>query len=176
MFNFLFNKFTTSKKKDNIFTEIEIQQNICSNECDTSSCIFYNMNKKICKRDYMDDFINYDLCNDISSSLSIIINDDLSNIIKLNTKTYYNNVLDHYYYEYDDKFHFNTMEGCIELIVKKNNFTIATIKFNYKLNKPMFNSDIIKIEFKKNIVYLFVKRHNLEEKFYIYKIIYTNVL
>lgn len=176
MFNFLFNKFNTSKKTNNIITEVEIDQNISSNECDTSSCMYYNMNSKIYKRDYMEDFINYELCNNIKSSLSIIINNDLSNILKFNTKTYYNKMLDHYYYEYDKKFYFNEIEGCIEFIIKIEDSNIATIKFNYKLNKPMFNSDIIKIHFKKNIVYLFVRRHSLEEKFYIYKIIYTNTL
>ena len=176
MFNFLFNKFNTSKKNNNIFTEIQIEQNICSDECDTSNCMFYNMNSKICKRDYMDDFINYELCNNIKSSLSIIINNDLSNILKFNTKTYYNNILDHYYYENIEKFHFDEIEGCIEFIIKKNNSTIATIKFNYKLNKPTFDNDIIKIRCNKNIIYLFLRRHNLKDNFYIYKIIYTNII
>ena len=179
MFNFLFNKshkYTNydNKKNNKINDKIEIEQNICSNESDTSTCMYYDMNSNMYKRDYMVDFINYEICNNIKSTLSIIINNNVSNIFKCNTKTYYNKILDHYYYECNEKISFNEIKGNMEFIIKTNNNILATIKFNYKLNKPMFNSDIIKIHFKKNIIYLFVRRHSLEEKFYIYKIIYTN--
>ena len=114
MFNFLFNKFKNKKnyiRKINITEiginninsikneEIEIEKNICSS--DLSTYMHYDMNSKKCERDYVEDFINYKLYSTIKSSFDIIINNDLSNIYKCNTKTYCNEVLKHYYFEYN---------------------------------------------------------------------------
>ena len=185
MFNFLFNKFKSTKNKyinetniteigiDSINNdEIEIEKNICSS--DLSTCMHYDMNSKKCERDYVEDFINYKLYSTIKSSFDIIINNDWSNIYKCNTKTYCNELLKHYYFEYDKKFTLSEKSGSLEFIVKKNDVVLATIKFNYKLNKPTFNNDIIKISFKKHILFLFVKRYNDQEYFFIYNMIYTN--
>ena len=189
MFNFLFNKFKSNKNKkkyidktniteigiNNINNdEIEIKKNICSS--DLSTCMHYDINSRKYKRDYVEDFINYKLYSTVKSSFDIIINNDVSNIYKCNTKTYYNEVLKHYYFEYNKKFTLSEKSGSLEFTVKKNDDVLATIKFNYKLNKPTFNNDIIKISFKKHILYLFVKRHNSEEHFFIYNMIYTNII
>ena len=177
MFNFLFNKFKKYTYSDTMKnTMLDIDQNICSIESNTNMCIYYDMGSKICKIDYMDDFMNYELCNNIKTTLSIIINNNVLDIRKYNTKTYYNKTLDHYYYEYNNNFYFNEINGYIEFIIKKNDIILATIKFNYTLNKPTFDNDIIKIRCNKNIIFLFLRRKSFEDQFYIYKIIYTNII
>ena len=106
MFNFLFNFFKKDTNENNTEisintidtnyidnNQIEIEQNICSSDLNT--CMHYDMNSKICKRDYVEDFINYKLYSIIKSSFDIIVNNDLLNIIKCNTKTYYNEMLKH---------------------------------------------------------------------------------
>jgi len=189
MFNFLINYLKKEKDTDKHNTEIsintidsnyidndqvEIEKNICSSDLNT--CMHYDINSKMCKRDYVEDFINYKLYSTIKSSFDIIVNNDLLNKINCNTKTYYNEMLKHYYFENNKKLILNKSTGNIEFIIKKNDIVQATIKFNYKLNKPQFNNDIIKISFKHHILYLFVKRYNSQESFFIYNMIYTNIL
>lgn len=176
MFNFLFKKNKNCKNTSNINLENDINDNVNLNEevnLDTTSCMFYNINMRKLQRDYMDDFIDYKLIENINSQFNIIINKDVKNKNVLNVKTYFNKDLNAYYYEYNNDFFLENDSGHLEIIVKKNKIILGNIAFKYKLNNPKFNSDIVKILNNNCLLYLFLKRNNNMCSFHIYKIIFS---
>lgn len=162
MFNFLF-------KKDKI-TSLNMEEIIDNSH--NSTCMFYNINENKSYRDYIDDFIDYYEVKNSNSYFDITLD---NNEITLKTSTFYNEKTNTYYYEVNNNISLKSIIGKIGIIVKHNNKIIDSIRFQYKVNNPKSNSDIIKILYKKSLLYLFLKRDTKKNIFYFYKIIFTQV-
>lgn len=147
---------------DNNMTE-EDTNNICN-------CI--DIVKNITKREYVIDLFGYTLLKNKQYKLDIIQNNNIKNKITLNMDYYYNKNTKCYYLNYEEPFYLNSEEGHLEFIVKNKDNVIQNISFKYKLNNPIFNTDIIKIQGKKYELYIYMKRQNKNTDFYLYKIIF----
>ena len=153
----------------------DYDDNISNVEEDTNNiCMCINLIEDKNYRDYAEDFIGYKLIKNNEYTVDIIINNEILNKNTLKLSYYYNSVNKNFYVEHEEKLYFDSINGHIEFIIKKNNNILDTVSFNYKLNDPLFNTDIIKVVKKSYIFYIYLKRPKLGEKFYIYKIIYTN--
>ena len=141
---------------------------------DVASCMIYNINTNKSYRDYLDDFIDYNLIN-INSNFDIIINNNLKNVKTYKCKTYFNKNLNYFYYMYEEDIYFENLNGMFEIIVKTNNNIIGTLNFKYKLNSQEFNSEVLKIIKNNNILYLFLKKDINDKYNHIYKIIFTKL-
>lgn len=153
----------------------DYDDNISNIEEDINNiCMCINLIEDKNYRDYAEDFIGYKLIKNNEYTADIIINNEILNKNTLKLSYYYNSVNKNFYVEHEEILYFDSISGHIEFIIKKNNNILDTVSFNYKLNDPLFNTDIIKVLKKSYIFYIYLKRPKLGEKFYIYKIIYTN--
>ena len=147
---------------DNNMTE-EDTNNICN-------CI--DIVKNITKREYVIDLFGYTLLKNKQYKLDIIQNNNIRDKITLNMDYYYNKNSKLYYLKYEESFYLNSEVGHLEFIVKNKDNVIQSISFKYKLNNPIFNTDILKIQGKKYELYIYMKRPNKNTNFYLYKIIF----
>lgn len=142
----------------------EETNNICN-------CIDTVKNIKI--REYVIDLLGYTLLKNKQYKLDIIQNNNIIDKITLNMDYYYNTNSKSYYLKYDEPFYLDSEKGFLEFIVKNKDNVIQNIKFKYKLNNPIFNTDIIKIQGKTYEFYIYMKRVHKNTDFYIYKFIFT---
>ena len=150
---------------DNMLTTDEDINNICL-------CV--DNNKKTQTREYVTDFLGYNLIkNNNNYKLNLILNNDTSNKIQADFSYYYNIDTKHYYLEYEKPIYLNNGEGKILFLIKNKTNIIKKFSFNYKINDPAFNTDIIKIVSDNYILEIYTKRPNKQTLFYIYKIIFT---
>lgn len=140
-----------------------------SNEEDLNNiCLCINDEKKY--REYIPEFMGYTLKKNMNYTLELIINNK-KNII-LNTDYYEKD--NHYYVENISNIQFNCDVGQITFIAKnKNKKELCNCSFNYKVNNPSFNTDILKIKGHNYNIYIYLNREKINDIFHICKIIYT---
>jgi len=131
--------------------------------------------KNITRREYVIDLLGYKLLKNKQYKLDIIQNNNIRDKITLNMDYYYNKNIKAYYLKYEEQFYLDSEVGHLEFIVKNKDNVIQNISFKYKLNNPIFNTDIVKIQGKKYELYIYLKRVNKNMDFYLYKIIFTKI-
>tara|TARA_B110000114_G_C14962092_1_gene344788 strand:- start:425 stop:901 length:477 start_codon:yes stop_codon:yes gene_type:complete len=129
--------------------------------------------KNITRREYVIDLLGYTLLKNKQYKLDIIQNNNIINTITLNMDYYYNKNIKSYYLKYEAPFYLDSEIGYLEFIVKNKYNVIQKINFKYKLNNPIFNTDIIKIAGENYEFYIYMKRLNKNNHFYIYKFIFN---
>ena len=143
-------------------------------EEDTNNiCNCINIFTNTTKREYVIDLLGYTFLKNKQYKLDIIQNNNINDKITLNMDYYYNKNTKSYYLKYEEPFYLDTETGHLEFIVKNKDNVIQNISFKYKLNNPIFNTDILKIQGKKYEFYIYLKRLHKNTKFYIYKFIFT---
>lgn len=147
---------------DNIVTDEETN-NICS-------CIDIVKNTKY--REYITELIGYTLLKNKKYKLDIIQNKKIRDKKVLNLEYYYNKDTKSYYLMYEKPFYLDTDTGYLEFIIKNNNNVIKKISFNYLLNDPIFNVDVLKILGNNYELYIYIKRLDRNADFHFYKIIF----
>lgn len=136
-------------------------------------CNCIDIVKNITKREYVIDLLGYTFLKNKEYKLDIIQNNNIKNKISLNMDYYYNKNIKSYYLKNEEPFYLDSEKGLLEFIVKNKDNVIQNINFKYKLNNPIFNTDILKILGKKYELYLYLKRVDKNTDFYIYKIIFN---
>ena len=136
-------------------------------------CNCIDIVKNITKREYVIDLLGYTFLKNKEYKLDIIQNNNIKNKISLNMDYYYNKNIKSYYLKYEEPFYLDSEKGLLEFIVKNKDNVIQNINFKYKLNNPIFNTDILKILGKKYELYIYLKRVDKNTDFYIYKIIFN---
>jgi hypothetical protein len=124
-------------------------------------------------REYVVDLLGYKLVKNKTFKLDIIQNSNIKNKLTLKMDYYYNKHTKSYYLKYEEAFYLDSDKGYLEFIIKNKNNVIQNINFKYKLNNPVFNTDIIKILSSNYEFYIYLKRLNRNKSFYIYKFIFT---
>tara|TARA_Y100000768_G_C23434710_1_gene432168 strand:- start:112 stop:525 length:414 start_codon:yes stop_codon:yes gene_type:complete len=132
-----------------------------------------NINDNTIYRDYMNDFIGYTYQNNNNYKIEIVLNYDIKNTISLKLDSYYNECMNHYYYENKSDLILNQKKGHMVFFIKNNEKIINNVSFNYTLNNPNYNNDIFKLINNNNILYLYLTRKKIDDLYYINKIIYT---
>ena len=127
----------------------------------------------ITKREYVIDLLGYTVLKNKHYTLDIIQNNNIKEKRTLNMEYYYNKNTKSYYLKYEEPFYLESDKGFLEFIIKNKDNIIQNINFKYKLNNPIFDTDIIKIAGKKYEFYIYLKRLHKNTKFYIYKFIFT---
>jgi len=147
----------------------DYDNNSCEEDINTSClCIDTTLDRNY--REYVPDFIGYTFKKNMNYKIEL--NLDKEKIIILNTDYYENKK--NFYIENNSRIDFDYDTGHIHFIIKDSkNINICSLGFNYTLNNPIFNVDVIKIKGKKYNIYVFLKREKNLDKFHIYKIIYT---
>ena len=152
---------------------LEDYDNITVEEETNNICNCIDIVKNIKKREYVIDLLGYTFLKNKQYKLDIIQNNNIKDKITLNMDYYYNKNIKSYYLKYEEQFYLDSELGHLEFIVKNKDNVIQNISFKYKLNNPIFNTDIIKIQGKKYELYIYLKRIDKNTDFYIYKIIFT---
>jgi len=135
-------------------------------------CNCIDIVKNITKREYVVELLGYKLLKNKKYNLDIIQNNNIKNKITLNMDYYYNKNTKTYYLKYDEPLYLDSKKGFLEFFVKNKNNVLQNINFKYKLNNPMYDTDIIKIQAKNYELYIYLKRLDKNTDFYLYKIIF----
>ena len=153
----------------------DFDNNILTTDEDTNNiCLCIDNIKKTQTREYVSDFLGYDLIKKNNNyKLNLVLNNDILNKLEVDFSYYYNINTKHYYLEYNKPIYLNEESGTLLFLIKNKTCIIKRIAFNYKLNDPEFNTDIIKIISHNYILYVYTKRPNKQSLFHIYKIIFT---
>lgn len=142
-------------------------------EEDTNNiCNCINTEKNTTNREYIRDLIGYTLLTNKKYKLEIIENNEIKNKTTLNFEYYYNKTNKSYYLLYEEPFYLSTNKGHLEFIIKNNDNFIQKVGFNYVLNDPLFDMDVIKIQGKNYELFIYLKRPNKNTDFHFYKIIF----
>ena len=135
-------------------------------------CICIDIVKNTKYREYISELIGYTLLKNKKYKLDFIKNKKIREKTVLNFEYYYNTNTKLYYLLYEKPFYLDTDTGHLEFIIKNNDTFIKQISFNYLLNDPIFNTDVLKILGKDYELYIYIKRLNRNTNFYFYKIIF----
>jgi hypothetical protein len=170
--NFFYNLF----KSNNIIEDNKEDDSLINNNYDVNNIcmsIDANTSKPEKNREYDSEFINYNKVEEHHFKLYIYEdNVNKQNIIK--SSNYYVNISGDYYIEFIKNFKLFNNKGSL-LVIVKDEFEkqINSINFNYKLNNNFkYNNDIIKINIKNNSFYVYLKKKNKHEEFYVSKFVY----
>lgn len=163
-------------KSNSIIEDDKEDDSLINNNYDINNiCMSINANtsKTEKNREYDSEFINYNKIQEHDFKLYIYEdNVDKHSIIK--SSNYYVNTSGDYYIEFIKNFKLFNNKGSLLVIVKDEyDKQISAINFNYKLNNDFeYNNDIIKINIKNNSFYMYLKKKNKREEFYVYKFVY----
>ena len=122
-------------------------------------------------REYIQDLTGYSLLKK-KYKIDIIQNNDIEKKTTCDFLYYYNSDTKSFYLKYETPFYLRTDLGHLRFIIKNNNKIIRKISFKYKLNNPIYNTDIVKILTKNYEFYIYLKRKDKESDFYFYKLIF----
>ena len=122
-------------------------------------------------REYIQDLTGYSLLKK-KYKIDIIQNNDIEKKTTCDFLYYYNSDTKSFYLKYETPFYLRTDLGHLGFIIKNNNKIIRKISFKYKLNNPIYNTDIVKILTKNYEFYIYLKRKDKESDFYFYKLIF----
>ena len=123
-------------------------------------------------REYITDLLGYSLLKKKKYKIDIIQNNDIENKTTLDFLYYYNTNTKSFYLKYETPFYLKSCVGHLGFIITNNNKIIRKISFKYKLNNPIYNTDIVKILTKNYEFYIYLKRKDKESDFYFYKLIF----
>jgi hypothetical protein len=123
-------------------------------------------------REYIQDLTGYSLLKKKKYKIDIIQNNDIEKKTTCDFLYYYNTDTKLFYLKYETPFYLRTDLGHLGFIIKNNNKIIRNISFKYKLNNPIYNTDIVKILTKNYEFYIYLKRKDKESDFYFYKLIF----
>lgn len=126
----------------------------------------------ITKREYVIDLLGYTVLKNKHYKLDIIQNNNIKEKRTLNMEYYYNKNTKSYYLKYEEPFYLDSERGLLEFVIKNKNNVIQRFNFRYKLNNPIYNTDIIKILGSNYEFYMYIKRINKNTDFYLYKFIF----
>tara|TARA_B110001452_G_scaffold6496_1_gene5950 strand:+ start:8980 stop:9456 length:477 start_codon:yes stop_codon:yes gene_type:complete len=122
-------------------------------------------------REYIQDLTGYSLLKK-KYKIDIIQNNDIEKKTTCDFLYYYNSDTKSFYLKYETPFYLRTDLGHLGFIIKNNNKIIRKISFKYKLNNPIYNTDIVKILTENYEFYIYLKRKDKESDFYFYKLIF----
>tara|TARA_B100001564_G_scaffold297285_1_gene263009 strand:- start:1311 stop:1790 length:480 start_codon:yes stop_codon:yes gene_type:complete len=151
---------------------LEDYDNIVADEETNNICSCIDIVKNTKYREYITELIGYTLLKNKKYKLDLIQNKKIKDKTVLNLEYYYNKDTKSYYLMYEKPFYLDTDTGYLEFIIKNNNNVIKKISFNYLLNDPIFNLDVLKIQGKNYELFIYLKRANKNMDFYFYKIIF----
>ena len=123
-------------------------------------------------REYIQDLTGYSLLKKKKYKIDIIQNNDIEKKTTCDFLYYYNSDTKSFYLKYETPFYLRTDLGHLGFIIKNNNKIIRKISFKYKLNNPIYNTDIVKILTENYEFYIYLKRKDKESDFYFYKLIF----
>lgn len=151
---------------------LEDYDNTSIEEDTNNICDCIDIVNKTKHREYINDLLGYNLLKNKEYKIDIIQNNDNEKKNTFDLLYYYNTDTKSYYLKYESPFYLRSDLGNLEFIIKNNNNIIKRISFSYKLNDPIFNTDIVKILGEKYELYIYMKRIDKNSDFYFYKLVF----